>query len=122
MRVRYTIPGWQPTMPRGLAPVRPPIAFREMMRSQQGVPDTDWKASIRAKPKATLAPTLEPPSFPRAMELQSAESSRAGFRGMVDRIPDTGGPAMQALRALLEEVSAFESKVLGRASSVNSRG
>ena len=122
MRVRYTIPGWQPTMPRGLAPVRPPVAFREMLRSRQGVPDTDWKAPLRAKPKSTLTPALEAPPLPRGVELRSAETSRAGVRAMLDRLPPSGGPAMEQLRELLKEQAAFENRVIVRAAGGSVRG
>ena len=122
MRVRYTIPGWQPTMPRGVAAVRPPAAFREMIRSRQGIPDTDWKEPLRARPRATLKPALEPPSFPRGLELHSAETGRAGMRNMFDRLPSTGGPALEQLRDLLREQAAFESRVLIRAAAGSPRG
>lgn len=122
MRVRYTVPGWQPSMPKGVAPVRPPIAFREMLRSRQGIPDTDWKAPLRAKPRASLAPALEPPALPPTLELQTAVIGRAGMRAMLDRLPAKGGPAMEALRGLMKEQAAFESRVLVRAAGGSLRG
>ncbi|MCW5964607.1 MAG: hypothetical protein KIT83_11260 [Bryobacterales bacterium] len=122
MRVRYTIPGWQPTMPRGVAPVLPPVAFREMVRSRQGIPDTDWKETLRAMPRATLAPSMERPALPRGLELQGAEYGRASIRMMIHRLPATGGAAVQGLRALLQQQAAFENRILAKNSGGGGRG
>ena len=122
MRVRYTIPGWQPTMPRGIAPVRPPRAFREMVRSRQGVPDSDWKATLRALPRSTLMPSLEVPALPRGVELQSAEYGRASIRMMIHRLPQAGGLAVEGLRSLLLEQAAFENRILVKSSGGSGRG
>ncbi len=121
MRVRYTVPGWQPTMPRGLAPVRPPIAFREIVRSHQGVPDTDWKAPLRATPRASLRPILERPPLARGVEVQSAEMERPQMRTLIHRLPARGGPAVEGLRELLQELAAFENRILLRAAGGGSR-
>jgi hypothetical protein len=122
MRVRYTVPGWQPTMPRGVAPVRPPIAFREMVRSRQEIPDTDWKTPLRAASRQSLRPELEKPPYVRGAEVQTAETARPGMRTIAHRLPAAGGPAVESLRVLLQELATMENRILLRAAGGSTRG
>jgi hypothetical protein len=44
------------------------------------------------------------------------------MRAMIDRLPASGGPALEALRGLLRDQAAFEMRMLVRTSGSGTRG
>lgn len=92
--------------------------FRQVLSRKVEALTLGWRQMVRAEPRYSAAPVLEPPPRPVGAEVGTAESRRAEFRGLVGAgtAPVEGGEARAALCRMVEQRLESEELMLARAS------
>ncbi len=86
-------------------------SFRQVLSRKVDALTSGWRQIVRAEPRYSAAPVLEPPPRPAGAGEQTVESRRAEFR----RLLEAGGVGAE-LWQLVEQRMAAEELMLARAS------
>ncbi len=91
-------------------------SFRQVLSRKVEALTSGWRQIVRAEPRYSAAPVLEPPPRPAGVDEGTAESRRAEFRSLLVSAHVPGGEATAALCRMLEERLQTEELMLARAS------
>ncbi|MFN0169109.1 MAG: hypothetical protein ACKV22_22010 [Bryobacteraceae bacterium] len=129
MRVQYTLPGLQPSVPNtaGTASARAATGaratFREHIRRLGASLPTSWRSLLRLDRAPRNAGYIGPPSRPATLEIRDMAAERVRWRSMLDRHakeftekppPGDAAQGIERMLALMMRMQELEDGVVSR--------
>jgi hypothetical protein len=115
MRIKYTLPGFQPgrTMGPGVSELQN-ASFSSRLQRLKHSEAPGWKAVLRLDRTLADAGTIDPPPRPETLEANDAASERRCLRNLVNRDSGTTDSRVTAMLELLRDYQTMEDSIVAR--------